>query len=648
MKTKLLPIKFHGKILDQLGGQAYQSPVASISELVANAWDADATRVDITLPEDKSGQITVTDNGVGMTLDECKDAYLNIGYDKRKGNPAARTRKGRRIMGRKGIGKFAGFGIARINDIETVSAKTGQKTTFVMDFDRLVSDEYISSGEKIDAGYTEPDPDMQKKHGTKVVLKKLRIGRNVSKTQFPGSLARRFLVHHTVEDFKVRVNGTPIPQSMDTSAVEFSFPKDYPDKKRPDGLEQDGEWGVENIGENKIRWRVGFAKSPISDEDRQGITVFANGKLAQKAFLFNLPGAPAGYHGTGYMFGQVIADFLEDLDVDVMSIERQRINWSLDSTMPLLDWGRNRTKEILRLWGELKADQKYDRLKNKVSGFDERLSRLKPHERHTAEKVLQKLASVTLISDKNYEEMAGSILTAFERGRLYELWNAIANKTYTSNDELLEILIETDVVSALNVAEAVRTKLNALHELKDMVDQRCLEHNLRDHISKHPWIIAPKWDMFKREKGINSIVEQAADQSRLSDSQYKGRVDLVLSSGESLLVLEFMKPGLTLDFDHLQRCERYVINIREHIKRKTASPHKYVTGYIVADNLDKDQEMTPKIGSLEKDGIIVNDWQGLFSEAESQWGEYLEILSKRGDDSRLARLAEGIHTTGRK
>ena len=112
---KTLQLKFHGKILDQLGFQTYQSPVASLSELVANAWDADAKTVDITLPDNNepSAKITIKDDGKGMTFEECQERYLNVGYDRRNGNPLAKTLGGRNTMGRKGIGKLAGFGIAK-------------------------------------------------------------------------------------------------------------------------------------------------------------------------------------------------------------------------------------------------------------------------------------------------------------------------------------------------------------------------------------------------------------------------------------------------------------------------------------------------------------------------------------------------------
>src|SRR4051812_40014971 len=45
-----LEVRFHGRIIDHLAVQTYQSPVAAIAEMVANAWDADAGDVRVTLP----------------------------------------------------------------------------------------------------------------------------------------------------------------------------------------------------------------------------------------------------------------------------------------------------------------------------------------------------------------------------------------------------------------------------------------------------------------------------------------------------------------------------------------------------------------------------------------------------------------------
>lgn len=77
-----LPISFHGRIIDHFGLEMYQSPVAAITELVSNAWDADAESVGVTVPTSLTGPITpvviVEDNGVGMTFEDCKMRFLNI------------------------------------------------------------------------------------------------------------------------------------------------------------------------------------------------------------------------------------------------------------------------------------------------------------------------------------------------------------------------------------------------------------------------------------------------------------------------------------------------------------------------------------------------------------------------------------------
>lgn len=54
--------------------------------------------------------------------------FLTVGFDKRKDNPNAKSKLFKRdLMGRKGIGKFAGFGISEVIEICTISKETGEK-----------------------------------------------------------------------------------------------------------------------------------------------------------------------------------------------------------------------------------------------------------------------------------------------------------------------------------------------------------------------------------------------------------------------------------------------------------------------------------------------------------------------------------------
>ena len=170
---RVLRLNFSGRIIDHLGLQMYQSPVAAVAELVANAWDADADNVEITLPATmtKAAELVVKDDGSGMSFTECQGRFLNIGYARRgnKGIELSKQKK-RRILGRKGIGKFAGFGIARVVRIETISGENGERTIFEMDMSKLRADDYVNrEGTEVDLIEHEgPDVLRQQEHGTTV------------------------------------------------------------------------------------------------------------------------------------------------------------------------------------------------------------------------------------------------------------------------------------------------------------------------------------------------------------------------------------------------------------------------------------------------------------------------------------------------
>ena len=311
-----LRLNYSGRIIDHLGIQMYQSPVAAIAELVANAWDADANGVTIDLPTTtgEAAEIVVKDDGIGMTFNECRDRFLNVGYARRGSRNAERSpNKGRRVLGRKGIGKFAGFGIAQVIRVETVSAKTGEKTVFEMDINKIRSDDYVDvNGAEIDVeGYDGPDKNRRKQHGTTIRLKQLSMQRARSPEAFARRMAKRFLLHQSATDFRILVNGTPLPEADDRFPVQFTFPGEYRDKEHPEGMQVSGEWATEVVGGRKVTWRVQFYEEPIGDDELRGISVFAGGKMVQAPFFFNLSGSLSGQHGQQYISGQIQADFLE-------------------------------------------------------------------------------------------------------------------------------------------------------------------------------------------------------------------------------------------------------------------------------------------------------------------------------------------------
>ena len=157
-----------------------------------------------------------------------------------------------------------------------------------------------------------------------------------------------------------------------------------------------------------------------------------------------------------------------------------------------------------------------------------------------------------------------------------------------------------------------------------------LENAVRNFIAENPWLVSPEWETFKREKGLRCVTEKAANISKLSAEVYRGRVDLTMASGQHLLVLEFVRPGQAVDWDHLSRFERYVLTIRSSVRTNTAAPFRQVTGYIVADRLDRRPEFASKIEAMEEKDMYALDWPALLAKAEAGWRDFLYILEARG------------------
>ncbi len=644
--NRKLKLSFHGKIIDHLGIQMYQSPIASIAELISNAWDADATEVNIQLPTDMSidPKIIIQDNGIGMTFDECQNKYLNVGYNKREASGKSSTDNGRPLMGRKGIGKFAGFGIAKNIKIETVSKETGERTVFNLDLETIrKGDTYVNTDplEMDVEEYNEPDPNRVNEHGMIITLSNLTFDRAPSIEVFKRGISRRFTFNSRKDDFIIKINGIEVEQDYDSANIEFSFPRDYTLEEKPENIRIEEGFAVENISDShQIRWEINFYKDTIQEQGVQGIAVYAHKKLAQSPFMFNLTGGLPSQTGPEYMSGIVIANFVDELPEDVISPERQRLNWSHRDLKLLEQWGQEKIKELLKLWKKRRQEEREKLIEEKIEGFGSRLGRFPPHEREVIKKALKKLAELPKLDETQFIDMGEAILTSWEGGRLKALIEKMAGVRDMTEKQLLNILLEANVLTALHTAEAVKTKLDAIHGLRERIEKRELENAVRDYIAKNPWLISPKWETFIVERSLNHIMRQALQISEIENlDDWRGRVDLILSSGESLLVLEFMRPGLKIDRDHLSRFEDYINSIRASLESQTGLHFKseQVYGYLIADRIDDtNPALRKRIEQDEKEKMYTLEWGTLLSQAESQWKEFLDVLIDRSpEDERL-------------
>lgn len=643
-----LKLDVYGRMIEHLGFQMYQNPADAIGEYIANAWDADATKVNILIPEtlDEDSEIVIIDDGDGMNFDECGQKFLGIGFASR--GVKKKTAKGRKPIGKKGIGKFAGFGISRSIKVSTVKRDTGESIDFELNGDDLLSDEIKLHEYKIAATWVaSTDPS---KHGTTVRLKRLQTKQpDLNPQDIAKVISRKFSLLSYKQDFTISINGKELQGNPDAPGeIEFDFPNDYQKLKGltlPTGLtiDEDG-WGVEKLpnGEN-IRWRIKFCRETISDKDVTGVSVFCRGKMAQAPFLFALTGGFPSQNAPTYMWGQVEADYLDDLDADLIATDRQSINWGHKDAYFLLEWGRSKLKELMRVWKQQRALKKIEKIEAKAGKMDDRLKAYQPEERKTVENVIKKLAEVEALDEQKFEDVSDAVIRCWDAGRLRGLISRIASEDMGS-EQMVSILTEANSLIQLGIGETVRVKWEAVQKLEEHVRQKTIENDVRDFIAERPWLISSDWETFKRERQVEKFCTDIRKEKVESDVRWsadetlKKRIDLVLRNGNRLLVIEFMRPGITVDRDHARRFEDYIDAVKAALRENTATYGEFnpdqVVGYLVASNLSVDPIMAEKFRGMKEQGKFVLDWSMLLLKAKEQFKEYMDLLLERDPENK--------------
>lgn len=324
-------------VIPYIGPDLYSNVPAVISELIANAWDAGATKVEITI-DLTNDFIVIEDNGAGMSFDDINSKYLHIGHKKRVVSNTTFTVNGkaRHVMGRKGIGKLAPFALAE--ELEIQSVKGDERSGFTIEWENLKS--AIDSDALF---YTPPPLDTSRiaiQQGTRFTLRTLKPDKLNSLQdiiKLRKQIARRFTIIHSNFDFEVVVNGKPILDEDKSylSKLEFLWllneeqnfvTQSCKNLLRPPIFINDQ---ITVQGKNyQIGGWIGTVQKPsdIKADDNDTIAIFAHGKLIQEDILSEI--GEKQVFGS-YLVGNIEADFLDDdTDADIVTPDRQRLNQS--------------------------------------------------------------------------------------------------------------------------------------------------------------------------------------------------------------------------------------------------------------------------------------------------------------------------------
>lgn len=174
-------------IFNELGRLLVARDSTALSELIKNAYDADATFVRIygeNLADPKDGLIRVTDDGVGMTHEEFAHGFLRIASGQRRTSDRRSLCYKRRFTGEKGIGRLAAHKLARVLEITTLANHRGTRERFApfratIDWDAIEQKELLDRANQ--TIIIEPVALPRNEGGTVLSLRHLRRGWNEPK-----------------------------------------------------------------------------------------------------------------------------------------------------------------------------------------------------------------------------------------------------------------------------------------------------------------------------------------------------------------------------------------------------------------------------------------------------------------------------------
>src|SRR5262249_55579256 len=122
------------------------------------------------------------------SFDEINNSFLRIGRNRRQHEDQV-TEKGRKVTGKKGLGKLALFGIGERIEIQTTKEGDENETLFILDWNDIKNTRGTSMYEP---DFTFQDKKETQDHGTIITLKNLKRKSDFDPTSLSESLSKLF------------------------------------------------------------------------------------------------------------------------------------------------------------------------------------------------------------------------------------------------------------------------------------------------------------------------------------------------------------------------------------------------------------------------------------------------------------------------
>ena len=614
----LFPSLYEDDYIIRSLGTIVSQPDIALTELVANAWDAGATNVYISIPENNNQILYVEDDGVGMSEEEFKQHWMKLRYNRLKNQgrdvifPDGVNNK-RIAFGRNGVGRHGLFCFG--NEYVVITQKDGKKLTFKIKpnvqnepFAVIERKEEISDG-----------------HGTRL---EVVVTKNLPKpNKMIDILSARFL--HDPQ-FRITVNHTTLDISDLTGGQE-------PIELRVEGTDIEltayfidtTKAGRKSIFQGIAFWQSGRLVGEPSWV--LGKTMILDGRttLAKRyTFIFKSEDLSdyikedwSGFKDcdeTEMMFNKV-ESFVNQCFDDTASTSAEIVTENLDSSI----------KASLKTLNPLVREE----VKDVITGIVKNNPKVK---QDSVDLVVQTV--INLEKSKNG----------------HDLLEKLSHLSADDINGLNELLSKWTVGDALVVLNEIDRRLSIITAIRKLSSEKTTDelHVLHPMIAESRWLFGPEYEsseyIFNRQ--MRTAVSKIFGEDKLHtvDINYKKRPDLIclpsstigvtgieemtadlnLAKVRKLLLIELKKGAFKITREERNQAQGYV----EDLLASNLGNECQITAYVVGDSIADNLKSPIKVGDGDQGTIYVTTYDQLVDTAERRMFGLRQIIASRYDD----------------
>lgn len=582
MSEQKLKMKFDMNTIKHLGVNLYSTLPPILSELIANAWDADATEVNIYFNDKNNKNIIIEDNENGMTFNEINDHFLMIGRNRRKLFDL--TNLGRKAIGKKGLGKLSIFGVANKITIETTKNKKMNK--FILDFNEMLN---LEETNEYEPKILVENKKTSNSNGTKIYLEGLKRKSHFDIEGIAINLAKTFNIFTSDDQKDIPLAEKFVCKLIYNNDKEFLVEK----KLKYDGINYEFKWEYPNNFEEIYNSNNRYAKfisgtimtnkKPLKAE-QNGISLFSRGKLVQNNTFFE---NRANDQAHQYMVGFFNVDFIDEYnDEELISTDRKSLTWENEALEDLRELMNQIIKKVANEWKTRREELKKKEILDKYGvNLDTWVSSLDKVDQNLAKKLTKSIMGSNLDVEEA-TELAVYVKDMFNFKSFKNYATEILDDGEINPNKLIKFFKDWELVEATELANLAKTRLVAIEGFEKLIKENAREvPEIHNFLKKFPWLLDPRIVEFRDEITYAQLLKENFKNEDL-DSENK-RIDFLChSSGETLYVIEIKRPKVKVGKKQLDQLKEYLAFIEDKVLANSETSFKNVIGYIVSNELD--------------------------------------------------------------